>query len=126
VAIISHELRDQAYPGADMKEVFKTYLDRCSGLTIFTFGSDALWYARPGQPSRAFAPYKIAPLDTTGAGDAFRGAVAFGLLQNWDDEAVIEFASATAACVCLTIPHALNAPDLEGVRRFLKDHKGEH
>jgi sugar/nucleoside kinase (ribokinase family) len=73
---------------------------------------------------KTFSPYKIAPLDTTGAGDAFRGAVACGLLQKWDDQAVIDFASATAACVCLTIPHALSAPDLDGVRRFLGEHRG--
>jgi sugar/nucleoside kinase (ribokinase family) len=122
-AIISHELRDQAYREAELETLFQTYLDRCRGLTVFTFGSDALWYARPNQSKRAFHPYKITPLDTAGAGDAFRGAVAYGLLKHWNDEAVIDFASATAACVCLTIPHALNAPDLEGVRRFMDDHK---
>jgi sugar/nucleoside kinase (ribokinase family) len=119
--VISHELRDQAYPDRDMKEVFELYLENCNGLIIFTFGSDDLWYARKGEPVRKFPPYKIVPVDTTGAGDTFRGAIAYGLLQGWDDEQVIRFASAVAACVCLTIPHSINAPGLDGVIKFMEE-----
>src|ERR1035437_4544793 len=100
--VISHELRDQAYSGRDMRDVFASYLDACRGLVIFTFGSDELWYARSGQPIASYRPYDIEPVDTTGAGDSFRGAIAFGLLQGWSDERTVEFASAVAACVCMT------------------------
>jgi sugar/nucleoside kinase (ribokinase family) len=120
--VISHELRDQAYPGCDMNEIFNKYIENCPGLIIFTFGSDALWYARKGEKLRIFEPYKIVPVDTTGAGDSFRGAIAYGLLQGWNDEEVIRFASAVAACVCLTIPHAINAPGLDGVLSFMEQH----
>lgn len=119
--VISHELRDQAYPGRDMKELFQLYLDNCEGLVIFTFGSDELWYGRKDEPIHYFAPYKIVPVDTTGAGDSFRGAIVFGLLQNWEDAGIIRFASAVAACVCLTIPHAINVPGLDGVMKFIKE-----
>ena len=118
--VISHELRDQAYVGRDLEEVFRDFQATCKGLVIFTFGADLAWYARPGEPRRTHIPYKIEPLDTTGAGDAFRGAIAYALLQNWNDEKVLEFASAVAACVCLTRPHALNAPDLAGVLEFMR------
>jgi sugar/nucleoside kinase (ribokinase family) len=120
--VISHELRDQAYPDQDMNLVFNEYLKHCSGLVIFTFGSDRLWFARKGQQKKEYTPYQITPVDTTGAGDSFRGAIIYGLLQGWDDEAVIDFASAVAACVCLTIPHALNVPDLKGILKFMKTH----
>jgi sugar/nucleoside kinase (ribokinase family) len=119
--VISHELRDQAYIGRDMEEIFKLYQENCPGLVIFTFGSDELWYARKGEEKKKFIPYKIVPLDTTGAGDSFRGAIAYGLLQGWNDEYVVRFASAVAACVCLTIPHALNAPRLDEVRQFIEE-----
>ncbi|NQT27744.1 hypothetical protein HQ585_20475 [candidate division KSB1 bacterium] len=42
--VISHELRDQAYPDADMESLFLLYQKHCKGLIIFTFGSDELWY----------------------------------------------------------------------------------
>jgi len=45
--IVSHELRDNAYAGRDMKTVFQEYRQSCKGLTVFTFGSDALWVRPP-------------------------------------------------------------------------------
>jgi ribokinase len=116
--VISHELRDQAYAGRDHQGVFKEYLERCQGLVIFTFGGEPLWFARPGGSRKIFRPYKIDPVDTTGAGDSFRGAIAYGLLKGWSDEATVEFASAVAACVCLTVPHALNAPGIDEIVAF--------
>jgi sugar/nucleoside kinase (ribokinase family) len=121
--IISHELRDKAYPDRVMLEVFEQYQTHCKGLIIFTFGSDELWYARRGDKIRKFQPYNITPIDTTGAGDSFRAGVIYGLLESWNDEMTIDFASAVAACVCLTIPHTLNAPRLDGVLQFMEEHK---
>lgn len=118
--IISHELRDQAYPGGDLEEIFNAYLAHCEGLVIFTFGADEIWYARHGQNLKKYTPYKIKPVDTTGAGDSFRAGIIYGLLNALDDDSTIDFASAVAACVCLSVPHALNAPGLEGVIEFMK------
>ena len=121
--IISHELRNLAYQNEDMNLIFEKYLQNCKGLVIFTFGSDDLWYARKGEDIHKFKPFKIKPIDTTGAGDSFRGGIIFGLMNSWNDEKTIEFASAVAACVCLTIPHALNAPGLNEIMEFIKVHK---
>jgi sugar/nucleoside kinase (ribokinase family) len=121
--IISHELRDQAYRAKNMKEVFEKYQASCIGLIIFTFGSDELWFGRKGQKIKEFKPYKIIPVDTTGAGDSFRAGIAYGIMNSWDDNYTVDFASALAACVCLTIPHALNAPGLDAILEFMKEHK---
>jgi sugar/nucleoside kinase (ribokinase family) len=120
--VISHELRDQAYRDRDVQDVFDNYLTHCIGLVVFTFGSDALWYARKGQEIKKNTPYRITPVDTTGAGDSFRGAIIYGLLNAWNDETTIDFASAVAACVCLSAPHTLNAPELNGVQLFMKNY----
>lgn len=119
--IISHELRDQAYKGKNIIDIFKNYQKYCKGLIIFTFGSDELWYARREQNINKFKPYKIEPVDTTGAGDSFRSGVIYGLLQSWDDRSVVDFASAVSACTCLTFPHTLNAPGLEGIIKFMDE-----
>jgi sugar/nucleoside kinase (ribokinase family) len=121
--VISHELRDQTYAGRDCLEVFTEYQEHCEGLVMFTFGSDAVWYGRRGGSRRTYQPYSIDPVDTTGAGDSFRAGIAYGLLQGWKDEQTIEFASAVAACVCLTVPHALGAPGLDGVHQFMERHR---
>jgi sugar/nucleoside kinase (ribokinase family) len=120
--VISHELRNQSYPGRDPRELFEAYQAHCAGLVIFTFGSAPLWYARKGGGLGVFQPYRVEAVDTTGAGDSFRGAVAYGLLQQWSDDRIVDFASAVAACVCLTCPHTLNAPGLEGVLAFIAEH----
>jgi sugar/nucleoside kinase (ribokinase family) len=120
IVAVSHELRDQAYAGRDLRQVFGDYLAACEGLVIFTFGGGELWYGRRGGSLTTRQPYRIEPIDTTGAGDAFRGALAYGLLKGWPDEQTIDFASAVAACVCLTMPHALDAPSLEEVTAFME------
>lgn len=119
--VVSHELRDRAYAGREMREVFDKYRANCSGLVVFTFGHEALWYARRDSEVKQFRPYAIEPVDTTGAGDAFRGAIAYGLLQEWDDTRTVEFASAVAANVCLSYPHTLNAPGLDEILAFMAE-----
>jgi sugar/nucleoside kinase (ribokinase family) len=121
--IISHELRDQAYKDRNMKEIFKNYQEYCKGLVIFTFGSDELWYGRKEEKINKFKPYSIEPVDTTGAGDSFRAGVIYGLMKSWDDRSIVRFASAISACVCLTFPHTLNAPGLEGIIKFMDENK---
>ena len=119
--IISHELRDQAYKGENIIDLFKNYQKYCKGLIIFTFGSDELWYARREENISKFKPYVIKPVDTTGAGDSFRSGVIYGLLKSWDDRSIVDFASAVSACVCLTFPHTLNAPGLDGILNFMNE-----
>jgi sugar/nucleoside kinase (ribokinase family) len=121
--IISHELRNEHYMNANNTQLFKKYQEQCKGLVIFTFGSNDLWFSRKGQKIKKFKPFQIETIDTTGAGDAFRGAITYGIFKGWGDEKTIEFASAVAACVCLTMPHALNAPTLNEVMNFLKGYK---
>lgn len=121
--IISHELRDMAYKDCDAAETFNSYQKHCKGLIVFTFGADELWFARGMNKIKKLRPYKINPIDTTGAGDSFRSGVIYGLLNNWDDESTVEFASAVSACVCLSVPHTLNAPNLEGVLQFMKENE---
>ncbi len=121
--IVSHELRDKDYSGENMVEVFENYQKYCKGLIIFTFGSDELWYARRGQKINKFKPYIIKPVDTTGAGDSFRSGVIYGLMKSWNDRSIVNFASAVSACVCLTFPHTLNAPGLDGIIKFMDENK---
>jgi sugar/nucleoside kinase (ribokinase family) len=122
--VVSHELRDDVYTNRDLREVFAEYQARCGGLVVFTFGSDDLWYGRAGGERRSYEPYSVDVVDSTGAGDSFRAGIAYGVLQGWRDERTIEFASAVAACVCLTVPHTLNAPGLDGVLAFVAQHRG--
>lgn len=63
--------------------------------------------------------FKIKPVDTTGAGDAFMGGLSYGLLQGWDQQRVGLFANACAALCCLKVG-ARAMSKLDEVVAFIK------
>jgi sugar/nucleoside kinase (ribokinase family) len=49
-----------------------------------------------------YAPaYRVRVLDTTGAGDLFHASFAYGLLQGWEPQDMLEFACAAAGLNCM-------------------------
>jgi sugar/nucleoside kinase (ribokinase family) len=45
--------------------------------------------------------YRVRVLDTTGAGDLFHAGFAYGLLQGWEPQDMLEFACAAAGLNCM-------------------------
>jgi sugar/nucleoside kinase (ribokinase family) len=121
--VISGEYRDRDYPGADFDELFTRYHETVPGLIIFTAGGKRVLYGRRGKPARSFTPYPIQAVDTAGAGDSFRAGVIYGLLQGWDDDQVVRYASALAGLVCMSSPGVLNGPTHAEVLAFLEEHQ---
>jgi 2-dehydro-3-deoxygluconokinase len=61
-----------------------------------------------GTTAWASRTYDINPIvDRVGAGDAFSGALIYGLLSGWDEQAIVEFATA-ASCLKHGIPGDFN------------------
>ena len=58
-------------------------------------------------------------IDTTGAGDVFRGGFIYGTLQGWPVERVLRFANATAAASCGKLGAMNGAPTMADVERVL-------
>ncbi len=49
-----------------------------------------------------YAPaYRLAVVDTTGAGDLFHAGFAYGMLRGWDTQRLLEFGSAAAGLNCM-------------------------
>jgi sugar/nucleoside kinase (ribokinase family) len=122
--VISNEMIANHHPeGLESDEgrekLFERYLERCSGLVVFTSGSKPLWYARRGGERRQIVPTPIEIVDPAGAGDSFRGGLIYGVLQGWDDDELMRFSSAVAALVCMSAPGCVNPPTLEQVQAFL-------
>lgn len=78
---------------------------------IITLGEDGVYDGgyRPG--------FKVKPVDTVGAGDAFVGALAAALAEGHPDP--VRFAQAAAALKC-TRPGAQNLPTRRDVERLLR------
>jgi sugar/nucleoside kinase (ribokinase family)/ribosomal protein S18 acetylase RimI-like enzyme len=116
VTVLSSEYLRSQYPGQSVEVVFDAYVRGTSGLVIFTFGPDGVWYGRAELRPQRFPSYEVEVQSTLGAGDAFKAGAIYALSRGMDDRTLVRFASATAAAACMSYPIAENPPTLERVR----------
>lgn len=57
------------------------------------------------------------PVDTTGAGDAFAGAIAFAMAQRWDPASMLSFAAVVSAATIEQFGAQIGLPSLDDVRQ---------
>jgi sugar/nucleoside kinase (ribokinase family) len=62
--------------------------------------------------------FSVRSVDTTGAGDVFRGAFIYGILSRWPMERTLRFANAAAAISCTRLGAMNGVPSLEEVTRL--------
>jgi ribokinase len=72
------------------------------------------WIEQPAFP--------VTAVDTTGAGDAFHGGYVYGLVQGWEIDRTLRFASAVAAMQTLKVGGRTAIPTLAEVSAFLDQH----
>ena len=65
--------------------------------------------------------FKVAAIDTTGAGDVFHGGYIYGLLSGFDMRRTVEFASAFAALKCLKPGGRDGIPTLDETLKLIKN-----
>jgi sugar/nucleoside kinase (ribokinase family) len=119
--VISGEFLKREFPQKSPDEMIETYRSRTPGLAILTGGGGEIRFGRTAGPARRSTPPAIRPLDTTGAGDAFRAGVAAGLLRGWDDADIITYASAAAVLVCRSFPGVLKSPSHRKVMEYISE-----
>lgn len=71
------------------------------------------------QEARYADPFAVAAVDTTGAGDAFRGALALALVEGRGLDDALRFASAAGALACTVIGAEPSMPKRDAVERLL-------
>ncbi len=82
----------------------KSFIITAGGLgSVLYNGKDLICY-----PS-----YKVDVVDTLGAGDIYRGAFAYGVLQNWQLEKQVDFANLVAGLQCTKLGNSTAIPDRE-------------
>ena len=89
-------------------------------IVIFTQGENGCKGVYEGKYFELPA-FKVKLVDSTGAGDVFHGAFNYALLQGWDVPECARFSSAVSAIKCTEHGGRTGIPDLNTVRRFLKD-----
>ena len=92
---------------------------RGAGTVIITLGEQGAFVC-DGASAVHFEAFPVEAVDTTGAGDAFNGALAVGLAAGGSLEQVIPLASAAAALTCTRRGAQDALPDRAAVERFLQ------
>ena len=86
---------------------------------MVTLGSQGCIWLEDGQVHRLPA-FRVEVVDTTGCGDVFHGAFAFGLGRRWDVARNARFASAVAALKCRALGGRTGIPTYDEVATFLE------
>jgi sugar/nucleoside kinase (ribokinase family) len=77
-------------------------LEAGCGTAVITQGERGALLMNP-RHSIAAGAYKVDTIDASGAGDAFAGGFIAGLLEGWDDQGTLRFASAVGASACTAL-----------------------
>jgi sulfofructose kinase len=90
-------------------------------VVVVTCGPEGCWYMERGMKApRHQAAFEVNAVDTTGCGDVFHGAYAFGLARNLSLAERIKLASAAAALKASQGEGIEGIPSMPQVRRLLK------
>jgi sulfofructose kinase len=82
-----------------IREISGRFKFRLMGVTLGRQGAVA-W---DGHDFLYSPGYQVSAMDTTGAGDIFHGAFAYGLLQDWPPQRIMDFSCAAAALNCTAL-----------------------
>lgn len=106
----------------DRKETLEATFEKLAKLNsnhlVVTLGEQGCSYLEDGRIKHAPA-FPSKPVDTTGAGDIFHGAFAYGLHQKLPLAEIIRLASATAALSVEKIGGQTSIPTLKEVEKLL-------
>jgi sulfofructose kinase len=123
LSLVTHPILAESVPPeltgeSDVERALRALRRRHKGLLTVTLGPQGA-AALDGDRFILIPGHRVRAVDTTGAGDVFRGGFIYGLVQGWDAERIVRFANAAAAVSC-TRPGAIDgAPALAEVVRLL-------
>jgi ribokinase len=118
VVIASKSFARQFIGYDDRKEAIKRILSLGPKVVGVTLGEEGCLCSDGAEIVHEPA-FKVEVVDTTGAGDVFHGAFAYGMLSGWDLKRIARFANAVAALKCRKLGGRAGIPTFEEVRDFL-------
>jgi sulfofructose kinase len=102
----------------DPEAALRALRRRHEGLLVVTLGPQGAMALEGDRLYRA-PGLRVEAVDTTGAGDVFRGGFIYGLLHGWPVERVLAFANAAAAASCTKLGALDGVPSLAEAEALL-------
>jgi sulfofructose kinase len=90
------------------------------GLLVVTLGVRGAM-ALEGDRLHHMPAFSVEAVDTTGAGDVFRGSFIYAYLNGWPIEQTLRFANAAAAVSCTRLGAIASVPSLEEAERLIAE-----
>jgi sugar/nucleoside kinase (ribokinase family) len=118
VPIFAEHLPAALTGAADPEDALRALRRRHEGLLVVTLGAAGAM-ALEGDRIHRVPGFRVEVVDTTGAGDVFRGGFIYGLLQGWAVPDVLRFANAAAAASCRRLGALGGVPSLDEVEALL-------
>jgi sulfofructose kinase len=103
----------------DQESALRALRARHDGLLVVTLGPNGV-VALDGDRFVHVPAFSVPVVDTTGAGDVFRGGFIYGLLHGWPVERTLRFANAAAAVSCTRLGALNGVPTLAETTRLLE------
>lgn len=117
-AVISAKFSSQ-FTGRTNPEAALQLLAQHIQTVVITLGEEGIIWRRSSEEGHLPA-FPVTAVDTTGAGDAFHGAFAYGLAQNMPWPILLRYASAAAALTCTRYGARAALPTRQMVEKFLQ------
>jgi len=105
----------EAFPGVDVRQHAYRLQAISQGIVVTTDGGNQVHVIDPSGASFTVQPPRVAPVDATGAGDAFRAGLLYGLLQGWDLPRSVCWGVAVGALKVQRVGAASDLPSLEEI-----------
>jgi sugar/nucleoside kinase (ribokinase family) len=118
-AIIPRHLADVLSPKGNYTQALHDLKARNVKVPIVTLGADGCTYLYKDRVFK-LPPFRVKPVDTTGAGDCFHGAFCFGLARGFALPEAVGFASAVAALSCTKLGGRSGIPSYDETVEFMR------
>lgn len=106
--------------GSDLNRGLELIRSMGPRTAVITLGAKG-WAALDDSGRHCGAAFKVDPVDTTGAGDVFHGAYAFGVARGWPTTRCAQFASSAAALKCTRRGGRAGIPTFHAAEHFMKN-----
>ncbi|KRG09815.1 ribokinase [Lederbergia galactosidilytica] len=90
-------------------------------ITTLALGADGVAWKQKDEQVRQISSHQVSVVDTTGAGDAFNGALAYFLSQGNSVEQAVSFANQVSALAVTKFGAQGGMPTLEAVKEYFRE-----